>query len=241
MNRFDKKIIVMIAFMLLGILIAAQFRTTLNYNRQKSLSVIGVEELTEQLNAEKETRELLLKREKELTNEKENYLKAVIDSKNSNFLKDQKEYLDNIKLKAGLTDVSGPGIIVRLNDAPAKQSDNASLYIIHDNDIWLVLNELKKAGAQAISVNDERIISTSEQICAGPTIRINKNKYPVPYTIKAVGNPDSLEKAIEGSEIVFLMRKYGIRVRVEKSKEVLILKYGNNPNKLTTGLEVEKK
>ena len=67
-----------------------------------------------------------------------------------------------------------------------------SWFIIHDYDIRTILNELKTAGAQAIAINGERVVPMSEQICVGPTIIINDNRYPVPYIIEAIGEPDGL-------------------------------------------------
>ena len=76
-------------------------------------------------------------------------------------------------------------------------SDNTNLYIIHDEDILKVINELRAAGAEAISLNDQRLISTSEIRCAGPTISVNNTRVAAPFVIKAIGNAKSMEDAIK--------------------------------------------
>jgi len=135
-----------------------------------------------------------------------------------------KKEWDDAKLKAGLTDVSGPGIVINLVDAKVVNfSLEAS--IIHDKDLLSILNELKKAGAQAISINDERVISSTEQICAGSTILINKRRFAMPFEIKAIGNSTYLYDTMIGSEIVHLLKEANIKVTISKSNKVYIRKY----------------
>ena len=99
------------------------------------------------------------------------YMKSFVNNKNDIELKKKWE---SIKIKAGLTEVKGEGIVIILNDSTLKTNENIMLSIIHDSDLLVILNELKKAGSQAIAVNGERVIAKSVQICNGPTIRINK-------------------------------------------------------------------
>jgi len=143
----------------------------------------------------------------------------------------------------GFTDVKGSGVVITLNDAPAREEMDPSQLIIHDMDIVQILNVLRSAGAQAISINDERIITTSRHFCVGPTILINQKRYPVPYVIKAIGDPDEMYNAIEQSEAVIIMRIYNIQVDVRKESEILIpgyKVYGNIEN-MISGLEVVEK
>ena len=103
---------------------------------------------------------------------------------------------------AGLTDVKGPGVLVTMDDSklpypkdmpPGLTPQN----IIHDNDIGQVVNELKAAGAEAISVNDQRLVAVSPIRCAGPTIFINNTPQTPPYVIKAIGDPKILITALD--------------------------------------------
>ncbi len=110
--------------------------------------------------------------------------------------------LKSAKFVAGLTSVQGPGVIVTLNDSkkpfssvlpPGFQPPN----IIHDIDINNTVNELKQAGAEAVSVNDQRLIATSAVRCAGPTIYVNNTQTAPPFVIRAIGDPKTLQPALD--------------------------------------------
>lgn len=143
---------------------------------------------------------------------------------------------------AGLTDVQGSGIIMTLNDAAVVGDLDIEDYIIHDSDIVPLLNELRAAGAQAISINGERILATTKTVCAGPTILINGSRHPVPYEVKAIGDPYTLFSTLEASESVVLMRLYNIRVDIEMFDNIVINRYRilDNLDELMSGLEVVK-
>ncbi len=102
---------------------------------------------------------------------------------------------------AGLTDVKGPGIIVTLNDSKKPSVDMppgfAPPNIIHDTDIAAVVNELKACGAEAISVNGQRLVSVSPIRCVGPTIMVNFTPTSPPFVIKAIGDPNTLKSGVE--------------------------------------------
>ncbi len=109
--------------------------------------------------------------------------------------------LKSAKFAACLTAVQGPGVEVTLSDSklpfpggmpPGVQPPN----IIHDTDINQVVNELKAAGAEAISVNDQRVGAVTPIRCAGPTVFINNTAQTPPYVIKAIGKPPTLEAAL---------------------------------------------
>ena len=109
--------------------------------------------------------------------------------------------LAQAKFLAGLTPVQGPGIIVTLNDSKKKMPDNVPSgmtppNLIHDTDINQIVNELKAAGAEAISVNDQRLVATSAVRSVGPDILINNVPQAPPYVIQAIGNPHVLQGAI---------------------------------------------
>lgn len=116
----------------------------------------------------------------------------------------QKLLADNLKQVnafAGLTAVEGPGVVVTLNDSTHVTPGEAPAAImpglIHDTDINQTVNELKAAGAEAISVNDQRLVATSPIRCAGPTVLVNAVPQPPPYVIRAIGNPKTLLTALK--------------------------------------------
>ena len=108
--------------------------------------------------------------------------------------------------------MKGPGIIVTLNDSklpypkdmpPGVLPGMAPENIIHDTDINQTVNELKTAGAEAISVNDQRLVATSPVRCAGPTVYVNNTMAAPPFVIKAIGDAKTLQAAlnISGGEV----------------------------------------
>lgn len=101
---------------------------------------------------------------------------------------------------AGLTPVTGPGIIVTMNDSKKKFPDAPTsvqaLGIIHDTDINQVANELKAAGAEAVAVNAQRLVGMTPIRCAGPTIFVNNVPETPPYLVSAIGDPKTLQDAM---------------------------------------------
>ncbi len=100
---------------------------------------------------------------------------------------------------AGLTPVQGPGVVVTLRDSKKPfafpkgiPAGMALPNIIHDTDINQVVNELRAAGAEAIAVNNQRLVATSAVRCAGPTVYVNNTPQEPPYVVQAIGNPKTL-------------------------------------------------
>lgn len=109
--------------------------------------------------------------------------------------------LQESKFLAGLTMAEGPGIVVKLQDSPKKPAADASTMamiegMIHDSDIRNVINELRAAGAEIVSVNDQRVIATTAVRCVGPVTLINGVEVAAPFVIKAIGEPKTLESAL---------------------------------------------
>lgn len=233
----DNFFILFIIYILLGTLATVQIRSTVAMQRQNA-ETLDLDKLKNQLDSKIQLGESYKAQITKLENDKEAFIKA---SSNNAVNAESKMELDNLKLICGLTDVMGDGVVITLNDAKEPEAvDHESVmdYIIHDSDILNVVNQLRVGGAQAISINNERIISTSEQVCAGPTIKVNRNRYAVPYEIKAIGDPDVLFKTIKDSGILDEMTTLGKRVTIVHKKGIEIPKFTNDINRLISKLEV---
>ncbi|MCX7774359.1 MAG: DUF881 domain-containing protein [Clostridia bacterium] len=105
------------------------------------------------------------------------------------------------------------------------------------------MDELKANGAQAISINDERVIKTTKPVCAGPTIIVNENRYPPPYVFKVIGDPEMLYEAIESMPQVAFMRLVDIRVDIVKQNDIVVDRYHpmRSLDKMFKSLEVVTK
>lgn len=102
---------------------------------------------------------------------------------------------------AGFEEVTGEGISVTLADAPREvreeSEENINLLIVHQQDIQAVVNSMWQAGAEAITIQGQRIISTTGIKCAGNSVELQGIPYPQPYVIRAVGEVDALQSAID--------------------------------------------
>ena len=202
---------------LLGILLALSLRTQHNITskglppRYSALARRYFELETVNKDSEKEIKSL-----REDIGKLENALKASAQTDSGrpqvNALHKQ---LQEMKAFAGLTEMSGPGVVVVLQDSPkgkelAKQlsggndqgvefQNNLTNFLVHDQDIVGVVNELKQAGAEAIAVNGQRLIANSSIRCVGPIVYINQKAAggAAPYTITAIGSPRELESGLK--------------------------------------------
>lgn len=130
----------------------------------------------------------------------------------------------------GLTEVKGPGIIIKLDDNREVDVEealvNPSLLIVHEGDLLQIINELFNAGADAISINGKRIVNTTAILCDGNIIRINDEMVGVPIEIKAIGYPERLYYALNRTQgYLDIMKRDGVIVSTEKKEEITIPKY----------------
>ena len=233
MKAIEKKILFLLAFILFGMAISVQLRTT---NTMRTLTQIdyakSFKEYDEQLSLEKINAMEIKKQIDDLSQQKEQNLKHSLKKKNDSLL----EEWSDIRLLAGFTKVRGKGIVIDVTDRQIK-TDKPEYFVVHADDIIRLLNELKSAGAQAISVNEERILPSSEIVCTGPTIQINRNRYPAPFEIKAIGDQDLLLGVLNGSEIMTELKQF-IKIQVSKNDKINIPGYNGDAKQYITGLEV---
>ena len=104
--------------------------------------------------------------------------------------------LNNVNLLLGKTDVEGEGVIITLKDGEENSEETP---MVTPDNLNLLINELKLAGAEAISINDERIINMSDITIVNDTlILVNQQRVMSPYIIKAIGDQTYLESTLVG-------------------------------------------
>jgi uncharacterized protein YlxW (UPF0749 family) len=141
------------------------------------------------------------------------------------------EELELARNYANYAKLEGPGIIISMNDSLSEvgEFENPDWYVIHDGDMLEIVNELRAAGAEAISINDERVTASSNITCGGPTINIDGKRHAVPFIIKAIGDPQKLEASIMApSGYLDLMEYYDIRIIIQKVDKLTINAYDIN-------------
>lgn len=144
-----------------------------------------------------------------------------------------KKELENIKLTSGFLDVQGPGIILTVDDGTRElyEGEDPNNVLVHDIDVLNLINDLKVAGAEAISINGQRLLAMSEINCAGHTIRINNQVFAQPFIIKAIGEPKTLEAAIIApGQYGELLKEYGLYIEINTSINLTIPKYSEELN-----------
>ena len=164
----------------------------------------------------------------EETNQKyEETVKKIEEYKSTSQSNDETEKLVNeeleqVNMTIGKTDVQGEGIEVTLRD-----TNNEEVARINGDDLLVIVNALINAGAEAVSINDERIINMSDVVDINEAfIKVNGKRILAPYVIKAIGNSSYLETALIGNGgHVDEMKKIGQDVSIEKLNKVKILKY----------------
>lgn len=153
--------------------------------------------------------------------------KATENSSESSTLEQE---LTNAKILLGQTEVKGKGVIITLDDNKeilnmSSQVIDPNLLLVHDGDLIQVISILKNAGAEAISINDQRIVNTTAITCDGYVVRINGEKVGAPYEIKAIGSPEYLKGSLEVSGYMETMVNDGVIVEIKKSNSITIPKY----------------
>ena len=163
----------------------------------------------------------LEKAEEKLEQERES------STKNDGELQSKEEEITEGNKITGLTEVTGAGVIVTLTDSKKDISSslNPSDLIVHDLDVLSVINELKNAGAEAISINDQRLTPNSGIVCGGNIIDINGEKVGAPFIIKAIGLPEQLAALNRPGGYLAKLKEYSIGVELKQSNKITIPKY----------------
>lgn len=116
-----------------------------------------------------------------------------------------------LRIAAGLEELEGPGLTVTLDDAPeevlASAGEDVNNAIVHQQDIQGVANALWQGGAEAMTIQGVRIISTTGIKCVGNTVILNGVPYSPPYRIAAIGDPDRLQAALDRNPYVEAYRQ----------------------------------
>lgn len=172
-----------------GLLFMAQLRTIPDRITNPATPVLSL----------RETRDLLYAEQTDISSEavrlrsQNNQLQSQIKSKNLN--SSNLDLLETQKMIAGLTKVAGEGLKIEFNDSNTAEASEET--IVHAADLRDIINLLWSSGAEAVSINDQRIVFTTDVDCVVNTILINNTKISSPFVIKSIGNNDRFRAALE--------------------------------------------
>ncbi|MFF2287019.1 DUF881 domain-containing protein [Peribacillus butanolivorans] len=193
----SKQVILSLVSVVLGFMIAFSYNLTKDgQGAVKDKAWDQEYELRQQLiEQEKQNRELqkeLLQKqakvsniEKDLAQEKQLFF---------NLAKDTEKY----RMYLGKVKVKGTGLQVTLEDGSDMDSEaNVNNYLVHEQHVFKVVNELYISGAEAVAINGQRLDHDSYIVCNGPVITIDGHQHPAPFIISAIGDPDILEASLD--------------------------------------------
>jgi uncharacterized protein YlxW (UPF0749 family) len=131
--------------------------------------------------------------------------------------------------------VHGPAVRVRLDDAPRRADGSrpagasADDLVVHQQDVQAVVNALWAGGAEAMTIMNVRVISTSAVRCVGNTLLLNGRVYSPPFVVTAIGDPGRLRGALDASDGVRAFREFvrdfGLGYTVEDEADVTLPGY----------------
>lgn len=224
MKRVGAKVIIFIASMIVGVLIA------LNFNIEgKRGTQLDAKEYQNAI----EERNILYKEIANLndinyeTNSRINeYLNS--DETEEKIIQSMREQLADYSMVTGQSEVKGPGIIIKITDGVidynTDTTDQVARKIFHDSDMSLLINQIRTAGAEAIALNDYRIRPSFGVVCGWAFLRFEDDVMEyAPFSIYAIGDPEVLKSQMleEGSHLRTLMIR-GLNIEIETSEEIVM-------------------
>lgn len=112
---------------------------------------------------------------------------------------------------AGAIAVTGPGLRVALNDAPPQQSGStipADALVVHQQDLQAVINALWAGGAEAMTLQGQRVLTTTAFRCVGNVLSLHGRVYSPPYVVEAIGDQAALRTSLESAPEIITYRQW---------------------------------
>ncbi len=192
-----KRVVLSVVFLCLGFLIAFSYNLTRQSGGQSTEGNDWDEEyeLRDQYIQQEAINRDLQKQLLDVQNKVAEYENEAADEETVLF--NLAEDIEKYRLYLGKVKVKGPGIDITLEDGeydPVKYDANS--YIVHEQHVFQVINELYISGAEAVAINGQRLKSDSYIVCNGPVITVDGNQHPAPFVISAIGDPEVLEAAV---------------------------------------------
>lgn len=136
-----------------------------------------------------------------------------------------------LAILAGTVAVAGPGLTIRLDESPARDGGRPDMTTqLRDEDVLRVINELLAAGAEAISVNGQRMVAISEIRNVGNKMIINGVMVAPPMEIVAIGDPAVLQSALRmRGGVVDYLQLWSIEVKIQQAERLVVPAYRGTP------------
>ncbi|SER58144.1 DUF881 domain-containing protein [Psychrobacillus sp. OK032] len=217
------RILISIVSLVLGFILAYSYSMAVENESERNItseSFLEQNKYREELIDQKE-------RNKELTEEINEKQQGIRDLEQSFANSEESaealvKEAEKLRLLMGDLPSQGKGIAVSLEDGAYNPSqENPNDYIVHESHVFKVVNELKISGAEAISINGQRLRANSFIRCTGPVITIDGKTFPAPFTIEAVGDPAVLLASVHlGGGVLDQLTSDNIVVTVEEKGNI---------------------
>ncbi|MFF4603830.1 DUF881 domain-containing protein [Streptomyces sp. NPDC001339] len=223
------RLLTLTVFALAGMLFWVSFNTARGTNLRSDDSMLRLSDLIQersQKNGAQNDRNATLREEVDALAQRDNRGTKAEEAK-----------LKALEKSAGTEPLSGQGVTVTLTDAPPNATakipgvpePQPNDLVIHQQDLQAVVNALWQGGAKGIMVMDQRLISTSAVRCVGNTLILQGRVYSPPYKVTAVGNRDTLNRALTASPAIqnYLqyVNAYGLGWKVDQHEAVTLPGY----------------
>ena len=198
---------------ILGVIIGVQVNTV----KQQGMTTENqrLSEAILALNQMQAERDALLEQNKALEKNVKEHQNGTLDGE-----------MEQLLSFAGLTEVSGAGVTVTMSDSSHRGSGDRNAYLVHAEDLLAVVNELHGAGAEAVSINGQRMVGRSAITCAGSIVMVNGVRVAAPFEIKAVGDAEVLDAALHfPGGVVDNLAPWGIEISVRREAAVVVPAY----------------
>lgn len=150
------------------------------------------------------------------------------DTDNTKVIETMKNQLKDYNMFLGTEEIKGPGVVLKINDGDIDASKDTNYEIwrktFHDNDMAMVINEIRGAGAEAFSLNNKRIMPFSGVSCSWAFLGFEDDSLEyAPFYVFIIGNPDKLEASLMSEDsYVSKLKIRGLEVSITKEEEIVL-------------------
>ena len=226
MKKISGMIVIGLLALFIGLVISIQITTTQGSDQGGLVPLAKAQGYLEELKKVRAEKDVAVQQLNELEGRLDKIEKEKADE--DFVMKGVVSDLEKYKMASGIVDVQGSGVIVTVEDPPATDgyTDGYSVIMLRYDLLLSLVNKMKDAGAEAISINGQRIIATTEISLAGDNVNINTVPTAPPYVIKAIGNPDTIESTLTiRFGIIEQMKSYGLRIDIDKKDQLEVPRY----------------
>ncbi|MTI70759.1 MAG: DUF881 domain-containing protein [Firmicutes bacterium] len=227
MSDFKSKIAIIVVSIILGIILSIQLKTLKKDSLNSHFPLQRNKELAAELNKLQEENNKLVNQANNLEDKIRKYESNV--SEESDYINELSKELLKYRMFSGYEKLYGPGIVLSIDDPEGEviYGEDTSFLVRNYQYLLQIISYLNATEAEAISINGLRYTAYSEFLRVDEHLSINGVSVTPPFEIKAIGDPDKLESALnlKGGIIYKLKNSYDMDIKINRKKSVNIPKY----------------